>query len=114
MLVYFELKPLEGVIDVQIPFSALYEKVQEILNIKVEEFQYLGYPSITPQDLWGYCIEKTWRKKDVENLRLHELTSGIFGASASQVLNYLQVKDLKQPGDLKLSKEEINFIFEIK
>ena len=104
MLVYFELKPLGGVIDVQIPFSALYEKVQEILNIKVEEFQYLGYPSITPQDLWGYCIEKTWRKKDVENLRLHELTSGIFGASASQVSELLASERFKTTGRFKAIK----------
>ena len=99
----------------QIPYSALYEKVQEILKNKVEEYHYYGYHSITTQDLWRYCIDKLWRKQDVQNLRLHELTSGIFRVSASQVLNYLQISDLKKPGvQVMLSKEEINELFQRK
>lgn len=96
----------------QIPYSTLYEKVQEILKNKVEEFHYYGYRSITTQDLWRYCIDKLWRKQDVQNLKLHELTSGIFRVSASQVLSYLQINDLKNPGiQVMLSKEEMNELF---
>ena len=96
----------------QIPYSTLYERVQEILKNKVEEFHYYGYRSITTQDLWRYCIDKLWRKQDVENLKLHELTSGIFRVSASQVLSYLQINDLKKPNlQVKLTEEEMNELF---
>lgn len=96
----------------QIPYSTLYEKVQEILKNKVEEFHYYGYRSITTQDLWCYCIDKLWRKQDVRKLKLHELTSGIFRVSASQVLNYLQISDLKKPSiQVMLSEEEMNELF---
>ena len=96
----------------QIPFSMLYEKVQEILNNKVEEFHYFGYHSINEQDVWRYCIDKVWRKQDIQNLKLHELTSGIFGVRASEVVNYLQVNGLKQgSNEIMLSKEELDELF---
>lgn len=79
-----------------IPFSDLYEKVQLILKNKIEEFHFYGYNALTEQDLWRYCIDKVWRKQDVQNLRLHELASGIFNVTASEVINYIQISDLKQ------------------
>lgn len=96
----------------QIPFFGLYEKVQLILTNKIEEFHYYGYDSITEQDLWKYCIDKVWRKRDVQNMRLHELTAGIFGATASEVLSYMQIKEFKRNElNLKLSNEELQGLF---
>ena len=96
----------------QIPFFSLYEKVQLILTNKIEEFHYYGYDSITEQDLWKYCIDKVWRKRDVQNMRLHELTAGIFSATASEVLSYMQIKDYKRNElNLKLSNEELQSLF---
>ena len=96
----------------QIPFSSLYEKVQLILTNKIEEFHYYGYDALTEQDLWKYCVDKVWRKQDVQNLRLHELTSGIFGTTASEVLNYVQMSDFKR-NELKLknAEEELHGLF---
>ncbi|MEK4386643.1 post-transcriptional regulator [Solibacillus sp. FSL W7-1464] len=96
----------------QIPFFSLYENVQLILTNKIEEFHYYGYDSITEQDLWKYCIDKVWRKRDVQNMRLHELTAGIFGATASEVLSYMQIKDFKRNEmNLRLSNEELQTLF---
>lgn len=96
----------------QIPFFSLYEKVQLILTNKIEEFHYYGYDALTEQDLWKYCVDKVWRKQDVQNLRLHELTSGIFGATASEVLSYVQMSDFKRNElKLKLSEEELHGLF---
>ncbi|MCM3720708.1 MULTISPECIES: post-transcriptional regulator [Solibacillus] len=98
----------------QIPFFSLYEKVQLILTNKIEEFHYYGYDSITEQDLWKYCIDKVWRKRDVQNMRLHELTAGIFRATASEVLSYMQIKDFKRNElNLKLSNEELQGLFHV-
>ena len=88
-----------------VPYASLYEKVQIILQNKVEEFHYLGYKAITEQDLWGFCIDKVWRKEDVQNLRLHQLASGIFNVSASEIIQYFQVHGLKQASfEMELSK----------
>jgi hypothetical protein len=94
-----------------VPYASLYEKVLIILQNKVEEFHYLGYKAITEQELWGYCIDKVWRKEDVQNMRLHQLTSGIFNVSASQIIQYQQLHGLKQLSyDVQLSGE--GFIFQ--
>ena len=98
----------------QIPYFNLYKNVQEILNIKLEEFRHFGYESITSQELWSYCVEKVWRNRDVEKLRLHQLASGILGVNASQVVSYLQVQDLVKLDNTLLSEEEINFLLRSK
>ena len=95
-----------------IPFSGLYEKVQLVLTNKIEEFHYYGYNAITEQDLWRYCIDKVWRKQDVQNLRIHEVTSGIFSASASKVLSYMQIAGFKQAEmNLLLTEDELQTLF---
>ena len=115
MLHKIKLKPTVGVIAMQIPFSQLYEQVQDILKNKVDEIHYFGYDSITEQDVWRYCIDKVWRKKDIQNLRLHELASGILGVSASELLNYIQIKDLKQSNvETMMSKDELDELFDPK
>lgn len=97
----------------QIPFSELYEKVQLVLTNKIEEFHHYGYNSITEQDLWKYCIDKIWRKQDVQSLRIHELTAGIFSATASAVLNYMQMSDFKQMElNSQITEDEIQFLFQ--
>ena len=96
-----------------IPFSGLYEKVQLVLTNKIEEFHYYGYNAITEQDLWRYCIDKVWRKQDVQNLRIHEVASGIFSASASKVLSYMQITEFKQTEmNSKLSEDELHFLLQ--
>lgn len=112
MQVRQELKLMRGVMNMTVPFESLYEKVRLILENKVEEFHYFGYDAITEQELWGYCIDKVWRKQEVTSLKLHELASGIFNVSASEVINYLQVNGLKQnPFNVELSKSELNELF---
>ena len=96
-----------------IPYASLYEKVQIILKNKIEEFHYFGYNSITEQELWEYCINKTWRKRDIQSLRLYELTSGILNVSASEIINYLQVNGLKQNlFEVEISNDELSNLFQ--
>ncbi|WP_234417404.1 post-transcriptional regulator [Lysinibacillus sp. 2017] len=100
--------------NMTVPYASLYEKVQIILENKVEEFHYFGYDSITKQDLWGFCVKKVWRKQDVQSLKLHELTSGIFNVSASEIIQYFQVHGLKQASfEMELSKEGLNELFQL-
>ena len=67
----------------------LFYKLQIVLQSKIEEFQYLNYPSITKEQLWNYCIEKKWRRKSVPELRLYELVGTIFSVTPSEVITCL-------------------------
>lgn len=95
-----------------VPYESLYEKVQIILKSKIEEFQYFGYKSITEQELWRFCIDKVWRKRDVQTLRLYELAAGILSVSASEIISYLQMTGLKeQQINTEIMSEELNSLF---
>lgn len=91
-----------------VPYEALYNKVDIILQSKLEEFQYYEYDAITMEQLWMYCVEKKWRKKAIEELRLHEIASTIFSITPSELLNYVQVKSLQSnEGLVEINIEEL-------
>ena len=46
-----------------IPYEALYNKVDIILQSKLEEFHLYEYDAITIEQLWAYCVEKIGGKK---------------------------------------------------
>ncbi|ATP41248.1 hypothetical protein CSE16_14950 [Solibacillus sp. R5-41] len=95
-----------------IPYESLYQKVQIVINNKMEEFQYFGYNAITKEDLWNYCVEKKWRKKEIDTLRLHEVVATIFTVTSSELINYAQVKGLKENSfQIEITAEEMNHLF---
>ena len=60
-----------------------YEQVLPALESKCSEFTYLQYDTFTPEALWEYCLKKAWKKKKVEDMRLHEMVSDIMDLTAS-------------------------------
>ncbi|MEG0472978.1 MAG: post-transcriptional regulator [Solibacillus sp.] len=95
-----------------IPYESLYQKVQIVINNKMEEFQYFGYNAITKEDLWNYCIEKKWRKREIDALKLHEVVATIFAVTSSELINYAQVQGLKEDlFQIEISAEEMDYLF---
>lgn len=93
-------------------YESLYQKVQIVIDNKMEEFKYFGYEAITKEDLWTYCIEKKWRKKNIDTLRLHEVVATIFSVTSSELVNYAQVKGLvENTFQVEISEEELNLLF---
>ncbi|MGE7021084.1 post-transcriptional regulator [Solibacillus cecembensis] len=98
-----------------VPYESLFKEVQIVINNKIEEFQYFGYDAITKEDLWTYCIEKKWRKKDINELRLHEVVATIFTVTSSELINYAQVKGLKaSASQMEIPIEEMKHLFHLK
>lgn len=101
-----------------IRFEQLYRYVEIVVESKIEEFCYYGYKAITKEQLWNYCLDKKWRKKDVGQLHLYEIVATIYDVQASNVMNYEQAnefratqKDEFQPiQTAALSKEELDFL----
>lgn len=76
-------------------YEQLFEKIRPAIDSKIAEFKYYQYDAITAEELWRYCVEKKWRKKKVEQLRLHEVISTIFAVSPSDIVSFNQVEFLQ-------------------
>ncbi|WGF40141.1 MULTISPECIES: post-transcriptional regulator [Lysinibacillus] len=76
-------------------YEQLFEKIRPAIDSKIAEFQHYQYNAITAEELWRYCIEKKWRKKKVEQLRLYEVISTIFSVSPSDIVSFNQVEFLQ-------------------
>lgn len=76
-----------------IEYERLFQKVLPVLQNKVEEFQYFQYDSITEEDIWNYCIQKKWRKKNVEELHLYEIVQTIFSLKPSDIVSHFQIQE---------------------
>ena len=98
-----------------VPYESLYRNVQIVLQSKLEEFRFYQYDAITVEQLWMYCIEKKWRKQVIEELPLHVAVSAIFSVTPSEILNYVQVKDLQSMDEIvELSVEDLEELLDPK
>lgn len=91
-------------------FEQLYKHVEVVIDSKIEELHYYGYKAITKEQLWNYCLDKKWRKKDVGQLHLYEIVATIYDVSASNIMNYEQVNEFRYTQTVSLSKEELDLL----
>lgn len=90
----------------------LFKKVLPAIQSKIEEFQHYGYEHITKEDLWNYCVNKKWRKKIIEELKLYEVVETIFSISASEIVSYTQIKSFSTSDWFgELNQDELNELF---
>ena len=75
-------------------YDRFYDDVQLVLQSKVEEFLFLGYESVSEQDIWAFLTEKKW-KKTKENLQLFEIVQSILSLKIGEFMNYKTVQALK-------------------
>jgi len=76
-------------------YEQLFEKIRPAIDSKIAEFRYFEYDAITAEELWRYCVEKKWRKKKIEQLRLYEVIATIFSVSPSDIVSFNQVEFLQ-------------------
>lgn len=84
----------------------LFQKVLPVLQSKLEEFLYSGYDGITLEDLWSFCIEKKWRKKSIDDLRVYEIVETIYSVKASEIVSYSQIQHFKQTNWFSDTKQQ--------
>lgn len=91
--------------------KTVFDQVQLVLKSKVEEFHMQQYTEITIEELWEYCVRKKWKKRQMENVPLHEVVATIFTVKPSDLLNYEHVSGLQKTSmHLELDLEEINML----
>ncbi len=90
----------------------LFMKVLPALESKIEEFQHFGYDHITKEDVWNYCVKKKWRKKIIEELKLHEVVETVFSISASEIVSFTQIQSFQTSNWFgELNQNDLNELF---
>lgn len=74
----------------------LFEQVLPALSNKTDEFSFYGYDSVTEEDLWTYCLAKLWRKKDLQEISVHEAVGDILSISPARYMTHTQVEGFKK------------------
>lgn len=78
-----------------VPYEKLFNKVLPVLESKMEEIKIHGYERITIEDIWNYCIQKKWRKKNIDEMQIHEVVETIFSLQASEIVSYFQIQQFQ-------------------
>ena len=81
---------------VTIQYAKLFEKIRPAIETKIEEFKFYQYDTITAEELWRYCVEKKWRKKNVEQLHLYEIIATVLNVSPSDIVSFNQVEFIQK------------------
>jgi hypothetical protein len=79
-------------------------KVTPALNSKREEFEMLGYGSVSGEQLWDFLAQKKW-KKPKEEIRLYEIVADILAIQPGEFMNYTTVEAFKL-GSFALDDED--------
>lgn len=91
--------------------AQLFEKIRPAIETKIAEFKYYQYDTITAEELWRFCVEKKWKKKDIETLRLYEVVATVFNVSPSDIVSFNQVEFLQKDNWFAdINAEELKFL----
>lgn len=85
----------EGSVSMSVKYEELFELVRPALESKVFEFRLYNYDSVTDVDVWHYCINKKWRKRDILEMRVSEMVNDILETSPAQYMTHTQIEDFR-------------------
>lgn len=75
-------------------FEDMKTVVEPALQSKAEEFHFLGYESVTKEEIWGCVMIKAKKKKAEVNL--HGLVGLILALSLTDFMNWLTIEAYKR------------------
>ena len=111
MQVVRPIKQLEKVRSLSILYKPLFDQVQLVLESKLDEFKMQNYTEITMEEMWNYCIKKKWKKRQVEEIPIHEMIATIFSLRPSEIVNQAHMNELyKTDLNIGLDLEELNLL----
>jgi hypothetical protein len=71
-------------------------QLQVVLKSKLEEFELLGYDTVSMDDLWDCLKNSTWRKMEDEP-KLFQLVEDILSLTINDYMNYVRIEAFKSP-----------------
>ncbi|NLY79317.1 MAG: hypothetical protein GX072_05325 [Lysinibacillus sp.] len=78
-----------------IEYKRLFHHVKPVLESKLEEFKLNGYEQISIEDIWNFCLQKKWRKKNMNEIRTFEVVETIFSLKASEIVSFFQIQQFQ-------------------
>lgn len=69
-------------------------RVRPALGSKLDEFQLLGYDTISEKELWDYLIKKKWKKVNSEK-KLFEIVQDILAIKVSDYMSFATIEAYK-------------------
>lgn len=111
MQVVRPIKQLEKVRSLSIQYKPLFDQLQLVLQSKLDEFKMQHYTEITVEEMWNFCIKKKWKKRQVEDIAIHEMVATIFSLTPSEIVNQAHINELyKTDLNIGLDLEELNLL----
>jgi hypothetical protein len=78
-----------------VQYEKLFKEVLPVLESKMEEIKFHGYERITIEDIWNFCVQKKWRKKNMDEIKIHEVVETIFSLRASEIVSHFQIQQFQ-------------------
>ncbi|WP_019414050.1 post-transcriptional regulator [Paenisporosarcina sp. TG20] len=78
-----------------VKYEELFELVVPALESKIQEFRIYNYNSVTKEDIWHYCVNKKWKKNNIQEMRVFEMVNDILRTSPAQYMTHTQIEDYK-------------------
>lgn len=85
-----------------------FEKIEPWLNLKIKEFQLLGYQQISQADLWHYLISFCWKKSVPAHY--YQQIQEIMSLTPNDYLDFASIEALISPA-VSLEEMEIFDLF---
>ena len=76
-----------------IQFDQLFSHMLPALESKKNEFHLYGYTTVTEEDIWTYCVQKKWRKKDVGSMRTYQIANDILQILPAAFMTFTQIEE---------------------
>ncbi|AQQ55034.1 post-transcriptional regulator [Planococcus lenghuensis] len=73
-----------------------YTLLLPVLEAKCTEMRLLESGRLTPEQLWAYCVQNIWRKKNIDGLALHEKVRDILNVRLSGYMEFRQLEGFKR------------------
>ncbi len=74
-------------------YEQLFTDMLPVIDSKKTEFHLYGYPTITNEDIWTFCVKKKWRKTDITSMRMHEMVHEILQVTPAQFMTFTQIEE---------------------
>lgn len=75
-----------------IDFEQIFKDMLPALESKRSEFYLYGYATVTREDIWRYCLQKIWRKKNVEEIPIHQIVNDILQITPAAFMTFTQIE----------------------
>ncbi|KAA0965378.1 hypothetical protein FQ087_03460 [Sporosarcina sp. ANT_H38] len=92
-------------------FGRLFTHMLPAIESKKTEFHLYGYTTVTEEDIWTFCVKKKWRKKNIEEMGMHEIADGILKITSAEFMTFTQIEEQRSSNWFSdLNSEELQIL----